>query len=108
MSCRCNDIISCKSDIENVMDMIAIAGEMAAENNQTIIPSLKLTAEETEETMSPQNIDLLCDNILHANENMDKVVSSVQSLCGMGLQKLQTDLKLLELEDEAYHAKEES
>lgn len=107
MSCRCSDITRCRLDIELVSEMISITGKIDAKNDGSIDSSVKLIAEETGEAISPSNIESLCDGLLRMNKKMEIMTASVQFICDSGLKKLQTDLQLLEAEDEAYHAKEE-
>lgn len=107
MSCRCSDITRCKLDIELVSEMISIAGEIDAKNDGSIDSSLKLIAGDTEDAISPSNIETLCDNILQANKALGTMIADVQNSCDLGLKNLQADLQLWEAEDEAYHAKEE-
>jgi NAD+--asparagine ADP-ribosyltransferase len=86
--------------------MITVAGTIVSMNSETITPELKSISEKTEETMSPQNIESLCDHILKANKKLDEMSTSVQSKVQKILEQLENFLQALQVEDEEYHKKE--
>ena len=103
MSCRCNEIQACKSDIallENTIDSKLNDAMRMTDTASGVRIDLLSYLEEAIKLQRNSGVDLVIREILTQSP---KEINGVKSKCAIELNKQKRNLKIYETEDKAFH-----